>query len=64
MSDCTHCWHTPGLTETLASYPPQHKEVCCHCGTTQYVRDEPPPPPEGHGKFYPRSHYGEWKVFW
>lgn len=58
MEAHTHCWHTPAVTITLASYPPQRDEVCCHCGAKQRVVEPLPPIPDGHGPHYPRAFGG------
>lgn len=51
--DCTHCYHAENSTFT--SYPPQYPEICCHCGDRRVTRPAEPPPPPGHGKYYPRQ---------
>lgn len=50
MTDCAHCWHGTGTV--LESYPPQHPEVCCHCGEKR-IRREVLPVDSSHGPYAP-----------
>ena len=56
MNDnCNHCWHHTGVV--LTSYPPQHPELCCHCGE-QRIRSQPKYEKEiGHGKYAPHQSF-------
>lgn len=52
--DHKHCWHTPAFSITLASYPPQHEEICCHCGDRRLVSATVGDVPPGHGPYVPQ----------
>jgi hypothetical protein len=50
---CQHCYHADGYVFT--TYPASYPEVCCQCGDRRMVRPAEPPPPPGHGPFYPQQ---------
>jgi hypothetical protein len=69
MNDSGHicCWHIDSGVAYTFSYPPQYKEVCCHCGNTRRHQPPKPQPPPGHGPHHPStrqwpSTYATWNT--